>query len=56
MIIGVEPRKRSILYDSGKFKTLSGFYGSLVKNNILSGEFNEQLGPATPVVHHDKTK
>ena len=48
MIIGVEPRKRStILYDSGKFKTLSGFYGSLVKNNILSGEFNEQLGPAT---------
>ena len=32
----------------GKFKTLSGFYGSLVKNNILSGEFNEQLGPATP--------
>ena len=49
MIIGVEPRKRStILYDSGKFKTLSGFYGSLVKNNILSGEFNEQLGPATP--------
>ena len=51
MIIGVEPRKRStMLYDSGKFKTLSGFYGSLVKNNILSGEFNEQLGPATPVV------
>ena len=49
MIIGVEPRKRStILYDSGKFKTLSGFYGSLVKNNILSGEFNEKLGPATP--------
>ena len=27
---------------------MSGFYGSLVKNNILSGEFNEQLGPATP--------
>ena len=49
MIIGVEPRKRStILQGSGKFKTLSGFYGSLVKNNILSGEFNEQLGPATP--------
>ena len=49
MIIGVESRKRStILQGSGKFKTLSGFYGSLVKNNILSGEFNEQLGPATP--------
>ena len=49
MIIGVEPRKRStILYTEGKFKTLSGFYGSLTKNNILSGEFNEQLGPATP--------
>ena len=48
-IIGVEPRKRStVLHSSGKFKTLSGFYGSLIKNNILSGEFNEQLGPATP--------
>ena len=48
-IIGVEPRKRStILHSSGKFKTLSGFYGSLIKNNTLSGEFNEQLGPATP--------
>ena len=49
MIIGVEPRKRTtVLHSDGKFKTLSGFYGSLVKNNILSGEFNEQLGPATP--------
>ena len=49
MIIGVEPRKRTtVLHPDGKFKTLSGFYGSLVKNNILSGEFNEQLGPATP--------
>jgi len=49
MIIGVEARKRStILYTEGKFKTLSGFYGDLKKNNILSGEFNEQLGPATP--------
>ena len=49
MIIGVEPRKRStVLYTKGKFKTLSGFYGDLKKNNILSGEFNEQLGPATP--------
>ena len=49
MIIGVEPRKRStVLYTEGKFKTLSGFYGSLDNNNILSGEFNEQLGPATP--------
>ena len=32
----------------GKFKTLSGFYESLTNNNTLSGEFNEQLGPATP--------
>ena len=49
LIIGVEPRKRStILHKDGKFKTLSGFYESLLKNNILSGEFNEQLGPATP--------
>ena len=48
-IIGVEPRKRStILHSGGKFKTLSGFYESLTNNNILSGEFNEQLGPATP--------
>ena len=48
-IIGVEPRKRStILHSSGKFKTLSGFYESLTNNNTLSGEFNEQLGPATP--------
>jgi hypothetical protein len=49
LIIGVEPRKRStILHSGGKFKTLSGFYESLTNNNILSGEFNEQLGPATP--------
>ena len=48
-IIGVEPRKRStILHSDGKFKTLSGFYESLTNNNTLSGEFNEQLGPATP--------
>ncbi len=58
MIIGVEPRKRStILHSSGKFKTLSGFYGSLIKNNTLSGEFNEQLGPATPGgAPYNKTK
>tara|TARA_B100000508_G_C11462104_1_gene279706 strand:- start:982 stop:1944 length:963 start_codon:yes stop_codon:yes gene_type:complete len=49
LIIGVEPRKRStVLHTQGKFKTLSGFYGSLKDTNILSGEFNEQLGPATP--------
>ena len=49
LIIGVEPRKRStILHSGGKFKTLSGFYESLTNNNTLSGEFNEQLGPATP--------
>ena len=31
-----------------KFKTLSGFYGSLKNTGILDGEFNEQLGPKTP--------
>ena len=36
------------MHSGGKFKTLSGFYESLINNNILSGEFNEQLGPATP--------
>jgi hypothetical protein len=29
---------------------LSGFYGSLNKNDTLSGEFNDQIGPATPGV------
>ena len=30
------------------FGTISGFYGTLSKNGIISGEFNEQVGPATP--------
>lgn len=51
-IIGVEGRKRStVLHADGKFKTLSGFYESLKNTNIISGEFNEQLGPATPGGH-----
>ena len=27
---------------------MSGFYGALTNTGILSGEFNEQLGPTTP--------
>ena len=30
------------------FGTMSGFYGTLVNNGVISGEFNEQVGPATP--------
>ena len=29
---------------------MSGFYGSLTHNDTLSGEFNDQIGPATPGV------
>ena len=50
-IIGVFPRTRiGITTDSGNFGMLSGFYGSLNKNDTLSGEFNDQIGPATPGV------
>ena len=50
-IIGVFPRTRiGITTDSGNFGMLSGFYGSLNKNGTLSGEFNDQIGPATPGV------
>ena len=47
-ILGSLPRTRKTVSSSGKFGTPSGFYGSLTHNDILSGEFNEQIGPATP--------
>ena len=48
-IIGVLPRTRfTELEESGNFATLSGFYESLKNNGILSGEFNDQIGPGTP--------
>jgi len=47
-IIAVFPRTRNTKINDGKFGTLSGFFGSLKKNKTLSGEFNDQIGPATP--------
>ena len=47
-IIGALPRTRKTTTSSGKFGTLSGFYGDLEDNAILDGEHNEQTGPATP--------
>ena len=49
-IIGVFPRTRLTKNSSGNFGMLSGFYGALKKNKTLSGEFNDQVGPATPGV------
>lgn len=49
-IIGVFPRTRLTKNSSGNFGMLSGFYGALKKNKTLSGEFNDQIGPATPGV------
>tara|TARA_R100001460_G_scaffold70693_1_gene111362 strand:- start:2596 stop:3444 length:849 start_codon:yes stop_codon:yes gene_type:complete len=49
-IIGVFPRTRLTKNSSGNFGLLSGFYGSLVKNETLTGEFNDQIGPGTPDV------
>ena len=49
-ILAVFPRTRNTKITDGKFATLSGFYGSLKKNKTLSGEFNDQIGPATPGV------
>ena len=49
-IIGAFPRTRKTATSSGKFGTLSGFFGSLKKNKTLDGEHNEQIGPATPGV------
>ena len=50
IIIGVFLRTREsfVIQGTGKFNTLSGFYGALTNTGILSGEFNEQLGPTTP--------
>ena len=48
MILGVFPRTRQSTASSGIFGTLSGFTGSLKNTGILDGEFNEQIGPATP--------
>ena len=48
MILGVFPRTAQTESTSGNFGTLSGFYGSLNKNDTLDGEFNEQTGPQTP--------
>ena len=50
-IIGVFPRTRETKFkSSGNFAALSGFFGALKKNKTLSGEFNDQVGPATPGV------
>ena len=52
-ILGTLPRTRvSVKKDSGNFAQLSGFWsgGSLKQNDTLSGEFNDQVGPATPGV------
>ena len=49
-ILAVFPRTRNTKITDGKFATLSGFYGSLTHNKTLSGEFNDQIGPATPGV------
>ena len=48
MILGVFPRTRQSTASSGNFGTLSGFTGSLEDTEILDGEYNEQVGPATP--------
>ena len=48
MIIGVYPRTSTQVPGSGNFENLSGFYGSLKNTGILDGEYNEQIGPATP--------
>ena len=50
MILGVFPRTSQQSSGSGNFANTSGFTGGLKKNKTLSGEFNEQKGPATPNV------
>ena len=47
-ITGVFPRTRNTILSDAPFGTKSGFYGDLEDNGIISGEFNEQVGPATP--------
>ena len=52
-ILGTLPRTRvSVKKSSGNFAQLSGFWsgGGLKQNDTLSGEFNDQVGPATPGV------
>ena len=44
-IIGSIPRTRKTTVTNGKFGTLSGFGYSLNNNDILDGEYNEQVGP-----------
>ena len=48
IILGVFTRTRSTTISDAPFGTKSGFYGDLEDNGIISGEFNEQVGPATP--------
>ena len=48
MILRVYPRTSKQEPGTGHFENLSGFYGSLKNTGILSGEFNEQIGPETP--------
>ena len=48
MILAVYPRTSKQVSGDGHFKNLSGFTGSLKNTGILDGEFNEQIGPATP--------
>ena len=50
MILGVFPRTSQQSPGSGNFANTSGFTGGLKKTKTLSGEFNEQKGPATPNV------
>ena len=50
MISGVFPRTSQQSSGSGNFANTSGFTGGLKKTKTLSGEFNEQKGPATPNV------
>tara|TARA_B100000945_G_scaffold316326_1_gene317031 strand:- start:718 stop:1614 length:897 start_codon:yes stop_codon:yes gene_type:complete len=56
-IIGVFPRTRETVFattteieNGTRSGGLTGFYGSLVKNKTLTGEFNDQIGPGTPGV------
>ena len=52
-ILGTLPRTRvGVKKSSGNFAQLSGFWsgGGLKQNDTLSGEFNDQVGPATPGV------
>ena len=56
LILGVFPRTSKTSLSGGKFGTLSGFYGSLKNTGIISGEFNEQIGPQTPGLPNEINK